>query len=100
MPKMDEFTLKGILQAQKADALAGQNATQLANQRTKALEYYNGDMSSDMPTVEGRSAAVSTDVSDTVEGLMPAMMEIFAGSDEIVRFEPTGPEDVPQAEQE
>jgi hypothetical protein len=31
---------------------------------------------------------------------MPSLMEIFAGSDEVVRFEPFGPEDVAAAEQE
>src|SRR5438270_13557498 len=57
-------------------------------------------MAADMPAQEGRSRAVSTDVADTIEGLMPALMEIFAGSDEVVRFEPVGPEDVAAAEQE
>ena len=28
---------------------------------------------------------------------MPSLMEIFAGSDEVVRFEPVGPEDVAAA---
>src|SRR5207248_11038791 len=33
-------------------------------------------------------------------GLMPSLMDIFAGSDEVVRFEPVGPEDEAAAEQE
>src|SRR5262249_46746758 len=44
--------------------------------------------------------AVSTDVADTVEGMMPTLMEIFTAGDEVVRFEPIGPEDVAAAEQE
>jgi hypothetical protein len=43
---------------------------------------------------------VSSDVADTIEGLMPSLMDIFAGSDEVVRFEPVGPEDEPAAQQE
>src|SRR6185437_2383227 len=66
----------------------------------KAMDYYLGDMSQDMPTVDGRSQAVSTDVADTIEGLMPNLMDIFAGSDEVVRFEPVGPEDEEAAQQE
>src|SRR5260370_4322927 len=31
---------------------------------------------------------------------MPALMEIFSAGDEVVRFEPVGPEDVAAAEQE
>jgi hypothetical protein len=57
-------------------------------------------MSQDMPAQEGRSKAVSTDVQDTIEGLMPHLMDIFAGSDEVVRFEPVGPEDEEAAQQE
>ena len=53
-----------------------------------------------MPSAEGRSKAVSADVADTIEGLMPALMDIFCGSDEVVRFEPVGPEDEEAAQQE
>jgi hypothetical protein len=61
------------------------------------MDYYLGDMARDMPAPEGRSHAVSTDVGDTSEGLMPSLMEIFCTGDE-VRFEPVGPEDVASAE--
>jgi homospermidine synthase len=64
------------------------------------MDYYYGRMQNDMPAAPGRSQAVSTDVADTVEGLMPFMMDIFAGSDEVVRFEPVGPEDEQAAQQE
>jgi hypothetical protein len=57
-------------------------------------------MRKDMPAQDGRSRAVSTDVADTIEGLMPSLMDIFAGSDEVVRFEPVGPEDEAAAAQE
>jgi hypothetical protein len=39
-------------------------------------------------------------VADTVEGLMPALMEIFAAGEEVVRFDPVGPEDEDAAMQE
>lgn len=89
-----------MLAAEKADALAALVAAQLSQDRATAMEYYLGDMSQDMPTVDGRSQAVSTDVMDTIEGLMPALMDIFAGSDEIVKLEPVGPQDEEQAQQE
>jgi hypothetical protein len=57
-------------------------------------------MSKDMPAQDGRSYAVSTDVADTIEGLLPQLMDIFAGSDEVVKFEPGGPEDEEAAQQE
>jgi hypothetical protein len=100
MPKMSTSELKAMLTAEKLDALAAMRASKLSAERAHAMDYYNGDMSRDMPAQDGRSRAVSTDVADTIDGLMPSLMEIFAGSDDVVRFEPFGPEDVAAAEQE
>ena len=100
MPKMSTGDLKALLAAEKADALAATSSSKLSEERSKALDYYMGDMTTDMPSPEGRSKAVSTDVSDTVEGLMPSLMEIFTAGDEVVKFEPVSAEDVQAAEQE
>lgn len=100
MAKMPSLELKAMLASEKADALAAISSAQLSQERADAMDYYLGDMRKDMPAQEGRSRAVSTDVADTVEGLMPSLMDIFAGSDEVVRFEPVGPEDEEAAQQE
>lgn len=100
MSKMSDTDLKALLQAEKADAMSAMRASKLSDDRATAMDYYNGDMSKDMPSADGRSKAVSTDVSDTIEGMMPVLMEIFCGGDEVVKFEPVGPEDVKAAEQE
>lgn len=100
MAEMDYDTLQAIVTAAKSDALAAMTSMQLSEDRAKAQNYYNGDMSEDMPAPEGRSKAVSSDVADTIEGLLPSLMDIFAGSDEVVRFEPVGPEDEQAAQQE
>jgi hypothetical protein len=92
--------VRAMLAAEKADALAAVTSSKLSDDRVKALDYYTGDMSSDMPTAPGRSSAVSFDVSDTIDGLMPSLMEVFFGGDDVVQFAPVGPEDVKQAEQE
>ena len=96
---MDDGTLKALLQEERSNAL-GVNAANLADERARALDYYLGDMGEDMPSQDGRSSAVSSDVSDTVEGMLPGLMDVFAGSDEVIRFEPVGPEDEAAAEQE
>ncbi|WP_235884782.1 portal protein [Bradyrhizobium frederickii] len=98
--RMDLGTLQTMLSAEKANALAGLNASSLASERADAMAYYLGDMEKDMPSQPGRSKTVSTDVADVVEGLMPQLMDIFAGSDEVVRFEAIGPEDEEAAQQE
>ena len=101
MPKkMDNSTLKAMLASERADALAAVAASKLSKERADALDYYMGDMTQDMPAPDGRSKAVSTDVADTIEGMMPQLMDIFVSGDEVVRFEPVGPEDVQGAEQE
>ena len=100
MPKIAASDLKVMLSAEKADALAAAEAADLSSDRARAMDYYLGDMSQVMPAQEGSSRAVSTDVADTIEGLMPSLMDIFAGSDEVVRFEPVGPEDEAAAQQE
>jgi hypothetical protein len=98
--KMDRLDLKVLVAAEKASALAASTAAQLAEDRARAMDYFLGNMEEDMPVPDGRSRAVSTDVSDTIEGLMPNLMDIFAGSDEVVRFDPVGPEDEEAAQQE
>lgn len=100
MAKLTESELRSILQAEKADALASTQSSKLSKERSDAMDYYNGDVSADIPSIVGRSTVVSTDVSDTIEGMMPQLMEIFAGGDEVVKFAPVGPEDVKAAEQE
>src|SRR5262245_1776585 len=100
MPKISPGDLRALLAAEKADALSAMSASKHSSERSRALDYYLGDMARDMPAPEGRSKAVSSDVADTIEGLMPTLMDIFCGGDEVVRFEPVGPEDVAAAEQE
>jgi hypothetical protein len=100
LPKLDSGALKAIISAEKKAALAAWSDGTLSQERSDAMDYYYGRMDRDMPAQEGRSKAVSTDVADTVEGLMPGMMDIFFGSDEVVRFEPVGPEDEAAAQQE
>jgi hypothetical protein len=97
---MSDSELRAILSSEKADALSAMQSARLSVERSDALDYYMGDMTKDMPVPDGRSRAVSSDVADTIEGLMPSLMDIFAGSDEVVRFEPVGPEDEQAAQQE
>ena len=100
MPKMSTSDLKAMLASEKSNALAAISAARLMEDRADAMDYYLGDMRKDMPAQDGRSRAVSTDVADTIEGLMPSLMDIFAGADEVVRFEPVGPGDEAAAQQE
>ena len=69
----------------------------LSEQREKAMEYYYG-----LPfgnEVDGRSQYVDSSVMDTIEWIKPSLMRVFASGDEMVTFNPVGPEDVEAAEQ-
>lgn len=99
MAKISTSELKAILSSARSSAL-GAGTSALADERKKALDYFYGDVADDLPSAPGRSSAVSNDVSDTIEGLMPPLMEIFASGDEVVRFEPVAEDDVEKAAQE
>lgn len=100
MAKLTDKELRALLDAEKQDALSAVDSSDLSDERTRAMEYYLGDMSADMEAPTDRSKAISSDVSDTIEGLMPSLMEIFASGDEVVMFDPVGPEDEELAQQE
>lgn len=72
----------------------------LRDERTRALLYFKGDMSKDVPTLPNRSKAVSSDIADAVETILPDLIEIFIGGDDVVAFLPTKEADVEAAEQE
>jgi hypothetical protein len=100
LPKISTDELKALLSSEKSNAIATMDASDISSQREDAMDYYLGDMTKDMPTQEGQSKAVSTDVADTVLGMMPFMMDVFCSSEEVVRFNPVGPDDEKAAEQE
>lgn len=49
---------------------------------------------------EGRSTVVSTDVADAIEWIVPQVMRSLFAQQEVCTFDPTGPEDVNQAQME
>ena len=63
--------------------------------RQKALSAYLGDKGN---VVEGRSSVVSTDVADAIEWIMPEVMKAFTQNNEVVTFDPVGPDDRRQAQ--
>lgn len=71
---------------------------ELSRQRSLALDAYAGKML-DVPP-EGRSKVNDRSVFETIQWMMPSFMRIFAGGDNVVEFDPVGPEDEEIAEQE
>ena len=93
--KVTDEELLARVQGEITDSL-GYNDT-VSKQRESAMDYYYA-----LPfgnEVEGRSQYVDSSVMDTIEWIKPSLMRVFASGDEMVTFEPHGPEDVESAEQ-
>lgn len=88
--EMAESTLQSIIKEEIHTAV-GFVGGDVSEDRRRSMDYYLGEPFGNEQ--EGRSAVVSTDVQDTIEAIMPDLVEIFASGDEIVRYEPEGEED-------
>lgn len=75
------------------------DGAELQKAREKALKYYQGEMP-DVPALDNRSKAVSTDIAEAIETVLPDIIEIFVGGDDVAAFKPVGPEDEQAAQQE
>src|ERR1035437_6907115 len=70
---------------------------ELSPERAKATEYYLGKPFGNEE--DGRSQVVLTEVRDAVNGIVPSLMRIFFGSENVVEFVPTRQDNVAQAAQ-
>jgi hypothetical protein len=62
--------------------------------RQEALRFYRGDNLSDYgDSGDGLSTVVSRDTMEAVESMMPSLVRPFVAGEEVVSFEPVGPED-------
>jgi hypothetical protein len=95
--KMDDDSLLSQIDLLEKQAI-GFFTSHVQEEQTKALDYYLGKPFG--TEEEGRSAVVSTDVWDVVEGLTPLILKPFVQSDEVVTFRAFGPEDEEAAQQE
>ena len=93
-PKTEE-ELVARVEAEVNDALGFDDTIQ--EQRDKAMRYYYGEPFGN--EVAGRSQFVDSTVQDSIEWIKPNLMRVFASGDELVQFQPGGPEDVQIAEQ-
>lgn len=96
----DKFDLLSLCREEMRRAIGFDQDAELKTDRERALNYYKGDVSADIPTLPNRSKAVSSDVSDAIETLLPDLIEIFIGGDDVVAFIPQGAKDVEAAKQE
>lgn len=80
------------------DNAIGADGSEISRERAQAWRFFNREPLGN--EVEGRSQVVTSDVADTVEGIMPSLLRLFTTKENLLMFDPVGPEDVAQAEQE
>ena len=93
---MDETELQSIVSAEIDDAISYIDSD-LSPVRAQASQYYRGDLFGN--EVDGNSQAVSTEVRDVVNAMLPSIMKTMFSSERVVEYMPRGPEDVAFAEQ-
>jgi hypothetical protein len=94
---MDDSELASILAAHEARAVGYYNS-EIADEQARALNYYYGRMD-DLKVLEGCSAVVDHSVAVMVDNALAAVLKPFVSADEVVSFDPRGPEDQAQAAQ-
>lgn len=93
---MDDAQLQSIIGSEIEDAISYIDSD-LSPIRAQATQYYRGDLFGN--EVDGNSQAVSTEVRDVVNSMLPSIMRTMFSSEKVVEFVPRGPEDVAAAEQ-
>jgi hypothetical protein len=93
---MDPVEFQSILKAEIENAVDYYDS-ELSESRITSLSYYLGEPFGN--EIDGQSQVVASEVSDTIEYIMPSLMSIFSKSGQFARFAPRNPEDVPAAEQ-
>jgi len=97
MPKLTDSQILARAQMEVTSTI-GRWGSEISNERAVALDYYLGEQYGD--EIEGRSQVITREVMETVEWILPSLMRIFADQDNMVVFDPVGPEDEMQAQQE
>ena len=93
---MDEGTVKGIIE-NEIDNSIGYIDSETTEDRKTALEYYLRYPYGN--EVEGRSQIVTGEVAEAIDGALPQLIRVFTTTEDIVYFEPRGPQDEESARQ-
>jgi hypothetical protein len=91
-PIEQEADLLAIIDEELTSGISFENDLTSSHDRTDAprdvaLEYYRGVMK-DLPADPDWSHAVSRDVANTIDFMLPGLMRVFAGAGQIVKYDP------------
>ena len=97
--KLSEAQLEAIIAQQIELARSADDKTDNGNTRSKQLDYFFGKMDAYVPPEVNRSKVVSRDVADTINWLMPEIIDIFTASRRMFLADPEEPEDLDYADE-
>ena len=98
MSKYTKQELAAILDKELRQAL-GAPGTEISRIRLRNLQYYKAEATGELaaPDIPDRSSIVASDVADTVEWMMPALLRPFATSQDAMELEARRPDKAPMA---
>lgn len=95
---LSEDDILSLVREEMQQAVGFDNDDDLAANREKSLEAFKGEL--DIPALPNRSKANDMALSEAVDTVMPDLLEIFTGGDDVATFRPQGQEDEQAASQE
>lgn len=96
MARMDEDTLLNILQAQESLSAQFVWGTLAQERRAAQQEFYRAPYGNEE---EGWSSIVTSEVQDTIEWILPDLLDMFLSTEDAVVFDPTEEADAKGAEE-
>jgi hypothetical protein len=95
---LDNELLIAAIDAAEQASYSSEGDTTLSTDRAYAIDMYQGRNLE--PAPEGRSQVVDRSVFETVQWILPSLIDIFANGDDVIEIAPVGPEDEAGAKQE
>lgn len=94
----DDVKLLAAIDSYAETAHGSDYNSEISHQRALSIDAFSGKNIE--PAREGQSQVVDRSVFETTQEILPSLTRIFSGNDDVVEFEPVGPEDEEVAKQE
>jgi hypothetical protein len=97
VPKLTDAELVAAIEQEERQSI-DTHSGELHKERVDALARYRGELLGN--EIDGRSQIVDMTILDTIESIMPSLIAVFTGGENMGEFEPRGPEDEAAAKAE
>lgn len=94
----DYSSLLNAIDRAEETAYGSDEKGELSRERARAIDFYMGRNT--RPAPEGRSQVVDRSTFETINWILPSIVDIFANGEDVISMPPVGPEDEEGAKQE